>query len=288
MIYAYRILSVLIIGMSMLMCAQMIKKSEQSNHERIETMSNQSQSKWLDVINASKNVGAFTAKDKFSSPVIIEWKILGTTSPDFAPTMRSIADLATHAFTSVELQFLQQHPQAMTTEGLYQDNLAEFQNQGTQFDWQGIENKIASIISNLYTTMDWSKFGGDDRYIFAMIKDEKGGLLGFITFFVRPSYAYGDCKVTAMGIMPAAQNRGLGKLLMSSIFEIIRQIQRIFLSTRVTNVKAIAAYRSWGFVIDKNPMQEPGHTFNPDYWIFMEYRTEQTKILQEAARTLVK
>ena len=41
-----------------------------------------------------------------------------------------------------------------------------------------------------------------------------------------------------------------------------------------------------GFVVDQNPILD--HAFNRQHWAFMEYKTDQSDILQKIAETLVK
>lgn len=86
-------------------------------------------------------------------------------------------------------------------------------------------------------------------------------------------------------VKPSEQNRGLGKLLMSSIFKIAPDIRRIFLCTRPTNVNALKAYQAWGFVPDLQPIPEA--SLNMAHWEFMEYKAEQSDMLQKLAESFV-
>jgi ribosomal protein S18 acetylase RimI-like enzyme len=277
MMYAHRMLFISLC-IAVVAIAYVCEKTENNLLERPKTMNNQN--------SPSNSSGSFNAKDKKNNALTLNWHILTSMSAQFVPTMNQIADLASQAFTSVEFDFLQAHPEAVAGERLYQSIAPLFQNNAS-IDWPAVKARVYTIINQLYTKTDWSKFGTDDQYIIVTAHDqESDALLGFITFFIRPAYSYGDCKVTAMGIIPQAQNRGLGKLLMSSIFKIIPETKRIFLTTRVTNEKALAAYRSWGFNLDANPLQEPDHNFNPAYWIFMEYKAAKSDVLQETAKTM--
>ena len=267
-----------------------IHKPELHNIERNITMNNHDFSlNWIKLLKKradEHSTGSLKAKDKKNNELVLQWHILTTQSALFAPSMNKIGDLASQAFASVEFDFLQAHPEAIPGEQLYQSITPLFQNNAS-IDWPEVKDRIYSIINQLYTKTDWSKFGADDVYVIVTVHDhESDTLLGFITFFIRPNYPYGVCKVTAMGVAQQAQNRGLGKLLISSIFKIIPEAERIFLSTRVTNAKALAAYHSWGFTTDHNPIQEPGHVFNPDYWIFLEYVTSNSDTLQKTAENL--
>jgi GNAT superfamily N-acetyltransferase len=87
-----------------------------------------------------------------------------------------------------------------------------------------------------------------------------------------------------LGVVPAAQGRGIGKMLMSSIFRIIPTITRISLCTRVTNKNAINAYFKWGFTIDPNPEQESW--LIAEHWTSFKYDVEKTDVLQKTAENL--
>jgi len=121
---------------------------------------------------------------------------------------------------------------------------------------------------------------------FIVVRDQlTGDLLGFATYMIRANYKYGDAKLMTLGVDPLYQGRGLGKLLISSIFAIVPNIQRIFLCTRVTNEGALGAYRSWGFVTDNDPVMD--YPFNGDHWSFLEYNAQACSTLQKVAKTYI-
>lgn len=126
----------------------------------------------------------------------------------------------------------------------------------------------------------------DDTCFFVSVKDQSTNtMIGFITFLMRANYQSGDIKVMSLAVENSHQKRGLGKLLMSSIFKIAPEVKRIFLCTRVTNETALKAYSAWGFAKDKKPVMD--HPFNLEHWTFMEYKAEQIDVLQKIATTLV-
>ncbi len=116
-------------------------------------------------------------------------------------------------------------------------------------------------------------------------RDEKTNeLLGFITLLSRASYPPGTVKVMAFAVAPAYQNRGIGKILMSTVFKIFPNLTRLFLCTRITNQTAIEAYKAWGFTPDAEPIMD--HPFNLKHWIFLSYYPAATNTLQTAAMQL--
>ncbi len=261
-------------------------------------------SEWLNHVNEitnSKPSGVFQTKDKHGKPVVLEWKKLTVQSSDFSKTMKSLCGIACAAYTPVETQFLETHSDpnvhdeyCKPFEVLFKNSPQEpewqsFKNALKAKDWPKVEAMMPLIIKQIYI-MDYSTFGSSpDLHFFVMAKDgETKTLLGFIEFFITPAYASGDIKCPSFAIVPSEQNRGLGKLLMSSIFKIVPSAcKRIFLSTRITNTTAQTAYCAWGFTKDENPIQEPYFKQNPEHWIFMEYKLGQTDKLQKTAATLI-
>ncbi|MFC1842614.1 GNAT family N-acetyltransferase, partial [Candidatus Dependentiae bacterium] len=130
--------------------------------------------------------------------------------------------------------------------------------------------------------MDCSKFSAEDMYIFVKLRNkETKKLLGFTTFLIKPEYPQNSVKDMSIGVIPEAQGRGLGKLLISSIFKIIPTVKRIFLFTRVTNDNAIGAYKAWGFTKDLHPIQDPNFMFKKEHWESLEYKVENSDKLQK-------
>ena len=105
-------------------------------------------------------------------------------------------------------------------------------------------------------------------------------------FAITPALNSGDIKVINIAISPAEKENGLDQLLMSSIFNIVPQVKRLFLFSRPTNSSALETYRSCGFTQDLNFVQDPNHKVNLEYLIPLEYRAEQSNILQKTAQTL--
>jgi len=242
--------------------------------------------------NQAKTSGKFLAKDKTGRSVILEWMKTDIQAPEYVAGMKSIAEIASQAFTAVELQFLRAHPEAVMQDDFLEQYVPFFEKGPEFVDWMAVESKLQSNMKQMHE-MDLSAYGPDflkpffnDVYFFVVAKDqETQAPLGYVTFSIAPEYVDGDIKAFGIGVAPSAQNRGLGKLLMSSIFTIMPQIKRIFLSTRVTNDNAIRAYRAWGFTPDLDPVQEPNMKLIKEHWNFMEYKIESSDVLQKIAAT---
>lgn len=235
----------------------------------------------------------FQAQDNNGRNILIEWHITNMMSADFAHFMKSVWSFARDAYMPVEMDFLKAFPEIVGQEPYFAPFEPLFMNKEfSEIDWSAAKKTMETLLKGHFV-FDPAQFPkqviemfGKDRVICVMAKEQStGATIGFITFLMRQDYQSGDIKVMSFAVDVNHQKRGLGKILMSSIFKIIPTITRIFLCTRVTNVAALHAYRRWGFVIDHNPIMD--HAFNPDHWTFMEYKVDQSNILQKTAEKLI-
>ena len=249
----------------------------------------------------AQKFGSFRARDKSGTPVILEWIKTDMASHEYEKAMKSVWDIACPTYTKVEVDFLRAHPEAVGTEDYFKAIEPLFKDGIQNVAWPLVEEKMQKILKQAFI-FDVSAFDEDMKkkfssaeHFFVSVKNENTDeLLGFVSFLIIPEYADGDVKCIAFAVKPEEQNRGLGKLLMSSIFKILPDIQRIFLCTRTTNFIAQRAYNNWGFIkyrvnSDINPVfEEHGYTFDLNHWIFMEYNVAQTDLLQKTAGGLLK
>ena len=238
------------------------------------------------------STGQFTANDKQGAPVIIEWQKTTLFAPEYAAIMKAVWPFACQAFMPVEMQFLRIHPEVVGTEGYYKPFEPFFKDGLQNVDWGKVEDAMQTLLKShfIFDTSTWgaevvAMFANDIFYVITVKDQQTNTLRGFITFMVRPNYALGDIKSISAAVDPAYQNRGLGKLLMSSMLKIKPDTKRIFMCTRVTNRLVLIASRILGFTKDINPVMD--HAFNLDHWIFLEYKTEECNTLQEITKRLI-
>lgn len=239
--------------------------------------------------NHNSLYGSYQAKDKQGNPIVIEWQKTTFFSPEFTQAMKDIWPSARLAYMPVEMAFLKAFPHVVSTEDYFKPFEPLFKNGIEHVDWAQAETTMEALLKTLFV-FDTASFGPEivaqfakDICYIVTVKDQKtSAILGFITFMQRASYKSHEIKVMSLGVDPQHQGKGLGTILMSSIFKIDPNIARIFLCTRVTNHAALAAYRSWGFTIDENPILD--HPFNMAHWTFMEYRTNKNQLLQPTHR----
>jgi len=245
-----------------------------------------SEKKLLKKMGVNKS-GRFAAYDKLGAPVILEWEETNVQEPSHAKLMKEICDVACRAYADVEVRFLKNFPEVVEQEAQYAQFKPLFANGLDQVNWQEVEKQMHEQIKQIHN-MDYSQLSGDDVYFFVKVRDKETNiLLGFTIFLIKPDYPYGDVKDISIAIEPDQTGRGLGKLLICSIFKLVPEVERIFLFTRVTNNYAIAAYQAWGFTEDKDPIQDPWYTFKKEHWESLEYKVESSDVLQNAAESLV-
>lgn len=252
-------------------------------NERIKTMNQK---------EVTKTAGQFSAYDKQGVPVIIEWQKTTLFAPEFAAAMKEAWDVAALAYTPVEMQFLRTYPEVVGAEDYFKPFESLFKNGLDAVDWAKATEVMQTLLKShfIFDASTWgaevtAMYAKDVCYVVTIRDQQTKALRGFCTFMIRPNYTQGDIKVMSFAVDPAYQNRGLGKLLISSILKINPSIKRIFMCTRVTNRLVLIGSPFLGFTKDTTPILE--HAFNLKHWIFFEYKTAQTDVLQKIAAGLV-
>lgn len=216
-------------------------------------------------------------KDAYDRALIIEWKISDILSPDLAEFKQSIAEMASKTLAPNEVIFLSAFPEAVYEEMFLMPCIPLFSNGLEAVNWDLVEETITSTIKQFYLT-DLSKFGDaikpllNDLYLFSTIKDkETQTILGFMIASITPSLPFGEVKLINMIVQAEEQNKGLEKLLFSSIFEVVPQIKRIFCFARPTHTSQLSLYQELGFTKDLQPIEDPNHKINSKYLTTMHY-----------------
>ncbi len=229
--------------------------------------------------------------DKNGTPVILEWFKTTFLDPSFAHAMKQAWEVARPAYVPVEMQFLKAFPEVVGTEPYFKAFEPLFSTGIEYVDWAAAEVIMTNILKGHFV-FDPTTFGeamikayGQDSCTMVTAKDKmSGALLGFASFMARATYPAHTVKVMALSVAPEQQKRGLGKILMSSIFRLLPETTNLFLCTRVTNSTALAAYKAWGFEYEANPIMD--HAFKLDHWTFLSYNPAKTNTLQKTAATL--
>lgn len=252
-------------------------------------------SQWLSHIEQTlpAKSGQLIAHDEQGTPLVLEWLKTNIRAPELAAAKKATSGLASQVVADIEATFLKAHPEAVKDEYFLKPCAPFFEKGLDAVDWHSVKETIQTTMQQFYE-MDLSLFGDEviqkiagDLYFYVMCKDrETSSLLGFLQFSVTPALPYGEVKVMNIVVAPEAQNHGIEKLLMSSIFALVPAAKRLFTGIRPTDIQQTALYRSWGFVDDVTTLQDPNHPINKTYWTLLEYRADRTSSLQETAQQL--
>ena len=236
---------------------------------------------WIDRIKKEINVptGQFRIVDNCDNQIVLQWELIDPTSPRLNEAIKESAEILVQMYKIMELQFAKKHPETVSSEMFLKSLVPLFKNGVDKVDWKVAEQKLTESLRQFLTTTDFAKYGNaEDVQLFVTAKDAKSDkLLGFIQFLVMPQFDYGTIKVAMFGVDSSSQDCGMELLLLSSVFELMPDISKIFLHTRITNEAALNLYQNIGFTKVAGPLP---------FWADMEYLIENSKVLQQTAKSL--
>lgn len=218
---------------------------------------------------------------------ILEWKRFDILSPNLATFKKDLSELAAEKLSESELAFLKANPEAVASELFLRSCKPLLENGIQNTDWHAVQEVIKASVKQFYLA-DLAKFGPDmikpllnDIYFCATVKnpDEKEPL-GFLLFSITLELPFGDVKVINFFMKERNPSSELQNILMGLVFKILPQTKRIFLFARPTDSAALKMYSAMGFERDKTPFQDPSHKINHQYLASLDYRIENSKILQ--------
>jgi GNAT superfamily N-acetyltransferase len=228
----------------------------------------------------NKKNGIFSAIDTFNNPITLEWEIIEGHTDKLSDKIKSLSPILAPSYAQTEVDFARNKPEEVLHDFMLK-SLAPFFNKDDvhKTDWNVFQQETEKHLKGFFETFDWKKSSGEqDLHYFVIAKDTEKKSLGVIQFLIAPEFAKNNVKAALYGVIPAAQNRGLEKLLMSAVFKLVPHAERIFLHTRSTNQQAISHYENWGFA------RFAGKLLN---WTDLEYVAEKTNELQKASEGFV-
>lgn len=233
---------------------------------------------WLRELNqktAGQKRGQLHALDKIGMPLILEWEKIEANDPEFLAKMNPVSNIFIQAHTPITVDLLRKHPEVVNTIDDFKQ-LRPLFNQGIdKIDWKILEENLKTG-SLQFFKHNIASLGPQDLAWLVVAKDGKE-VIGYVLFVITPAFAQGTLKINHLMILPIAQHRGIGKLLASSVFNILSSvnIKRIILRTFTTNEQAIAAYTSYGFKQYQDKTQEKPSSWDA-YKILFEYQINQS------------
>jgi ribosomal protein S18 acetylase RimI-like enzyme len=250
-------------------------------------------SPWLSIVHQAVSIeyGHFSLQDNLGKPIVLEWRKMGIQSPELAEVKKEVCEIACEVLAPAEAEFLRAYPHMVKHEFFLQ-SCAELLTDPKAVDWNRVTNQIKVTLKQFFLA-DIASFGKEaigpllnDVYFFITAKDkETGNLLGFISFAITPALPMGDIKLMNLAVPLQSKERGLEKILLSAIFKLIPQTERVFVGTRSTSRSLIELYRLLGFTDDLAPLQDPNHQLDRKYWAILEYKARQCNLLQLIANT---
>lgn len=255
---------------------------------------NDSKIDWLTYAKTVSDAeGRAVAATEKGRVIVIEWKKVDILSPNLAIFKKDLSDLAAEKISESELVFLKAYPEAASSELFLSTCKPLLENGIENVDWHAIKDAIKASVKQFYLA-DLSKFGSDmikplldDIYFCATARrQDKKEPLGFLLFSITPALPFGDVKVINFFLKENSPNSELRNILMGLVFKILPQTQRIFLFARPTDSAALEMYAFMGFEKDENPFQDPSHKINHQNLVSLDYKIENSEILQRAVKEI--
>lgn len=220
----------------------------------------------------------FLTQDKLGGQISIEFEIVDPLSIQFSEKLALISDSLSRAYVSVESQFARQFPESLSRDKFLNSLEPFFKDGVSKVEWPLVEENIENILRKFFGDA-FSKSLSANKEVcsnfthFLIVAKEKNSPspLGAIYCMMSNTESEQTIRVPIFGVAPEAQSRGIGKILMSSILKQIPNVKKIALSTRITNEKALKAYRAWGFVSSPNTIE---------HWANLEYSVEYAEGLK--------
>lgn len=235
-------------------------------------------SDWIRRINKSlgnTKDGKFLAKDKQGNFVILEWETVNPKDKSYFEATKKVSDLYCLSRIDVQLDFWRKHPEKCPES--MKDFIKEDQK---NIDMNLLKEKACALGKLVFSSEDFSE--KDQMVFFVNLRDKRTDqLIGSAIFGIGGEYDHGDIFIRDIVSRPEDRDRGLGKLMASSILNIVPNLTKIKVYVLDTNKSAIAVYSSWDFQKEK---------VDPETYkearILMGYDIEKSRLLQQVAANL--
>lgn len=226
---------------------------------------------------ASKKSGQLLGTDKSGSSVIFDWHLTNVNEPEYVAMMHNVEDLFVQAFTPNGIRHIKAHPEIVMKADFFKPLVPFFKNGIENVDWASVEEHFPATVQLFWAEriQENLKQFVNSTVIFVIAKDAKTNeALGFVGYQIYDDDPQGTVHLEPLAVIPHAQNRGLGKLLTASIFNLLPTVTRITLSVESENELAVKAYQAWGFA---------EYEYTPPDNKDMEYLKSKSDILQKMA-----
>lgn len=224
--------------------------------------------------------GQFSTQDSMARPIVLEWEKIDPKTVRLTEKIKLLSPLLIKAYSEIEIEFARKKPDEISNDMFLKHLNALLVNGIDKVDWNLVQAQLSNTLNNFFTKMDWSQYSKpNDLHLFVVAKDQKtGNQLGMIQFIISSEYALGSVKVELYDGVNSKESSEIQKILLSSIFKLMPNTNRIFFHTRITNADGIEAHEALGFSKFMGDLPN---------WIDLEYRVERSEILQKFSLSLV-
>lgn len=225
--------------------------------------------------------GQFLTKDSNDHPIILEWEKIDPKTLQFTEKIKLLSPLLITAYSEIEVEFARKKPDEIANDMFLKSLAALFDNGIDKVDWSLVKSQISNILVNFFTKMDWSIYSKPNNvHYFIVAKDKMlGNQLGMLQFIISADHPLESIKVELYdGVVSKNFNSDIQKILLSTIYKLLPNTNRIFFHTRITNLNGIEKHESLGF-----------SKFSGDLpnWVDLEYISTRSKVLQNYSLNFV-
>lgn len=200
---------------------------------------------------------------------LIEIVAVDPTSNQLASQFKELASLLAAAYVPVELEFARKNHTALDKDKFLNILQPYFQDGLDRVAWDVVEAKLNAILKQFFAEgflkglSANSDICANNTHYLAIARDSANNApLGALYGWMNNTGPEKNFRVPIFGVAPKAQGEGIGKALLSSLFENIPSLQKVHLSTRATNEKALSLYHHLGFTLLPSTLEN---------WVNLEY-----------------
>ena len=228
---------------------------------------------------------SYLAQNTQGNTIILKGEVIVGKTEILDKKIKSLSPLFIPSYLRQEIEFAQNCSKITTSEDLANEyffkSLAPLFAQGKKnVDWKLFEQKTKEELETFFATLNWSQYSSEqDINVFITALDQKTGKeLGVIQAITTPKFEQNHIRIGLFGVSSSINDLKIKQLLVSSIFKMFPNAQRLFLHTRSTDTATIELYQSWGFTEFKGTLL---------HWTDLEYVTNKSDTLQKTAANFV-
>ncbi|KKP35834.1 MAG: hypothetical protein UR26_C0002G0134 [candidate division TM6 bacterium GW2011_GWF2_32_72] len=238
---------------------------------------------------ADKQDQKILTQDKFGRQVVFELFSMNLRTDEFNEKIQKLSEVYGKAFLAPIKALLKDYSFIFSNIKFYKKfNKLMVINDFKESERRSVEIKACKDLAQHFIDVE-TVISSDVSTWVVVAKDKETDLiLGFLEFSLYKKASARSIRVEIIAFLPEVQHLGLGKLILSSIFKFLPETKRITLGVLKSNLNAIKAYNSYGFVMCE-PEKEWSNIDELDsFRINLEYDVERSDSLQKDAHNKLK